>query len=216
MPTKSKSYQGVQEQAHPDFTRIYLIRHGEVVGAGPKRYHGHHDVDLSPEGLSQMERLAERLKDKPIVAIYCSDLTRTMKGAEILARAGRLPVYSRKALREKGFGAWEGLTYEEVALRFPEAWKAWLEDPVGSRPPGGGETFLEVSQRVLEELSVILKNHPGQEVVVLAHGGINRVILCHALGLELKYVFRIEQKYAALNIIDFFNNGMACVQLMNG
>ena len=215
MPAKSKSNQSVQEQSHPDFTRIYLIRHGEVVGAGAKRYHGHHDVDLSPEGLSQMERLAKKLRSKPILAIYCSDLTRTMKGAEILARTRRLPVYSRRALREKGFGRWEGLTYQEVALRFPEAWKAWLEDPAGSRPPGG-ETFLEVYRRVLAELSLILKNHQGQEVVILAHGGVNRVILCHALGLELKHVFRIEQKYAALNIIDFFNNGVACVQLMNG
>ena len=153
--------------------------------------------------------------DSPIVAIYCSDLVRTSKGAKILARSKDIPVYSRQSLREKNFGAWEGLTYEEVAASFPREWETWLSDPVGSRPPGG-ETFQEVEQRVLQELFLILKDHWGQEVVILSHGGSNRVILCHVLRLDLKHIFRIEQKYAALNIIDFFENDMATVQLMNG
>jgi len=197
------------------FTRIYLIRHGAVVGAGPKRYNGHRDVDLSSNGLSQMEQMARRLADFPIVAVYCSDLVRTTKGAEILARSKGIPVYPCQALREKKFGAWEGLTYEEVAASFPRDWEAWLADPAGSRPLGG-ETFREVEQRVLQELSLILKDHWGQEVVILSHGGTNRVILCYALRLDLKHIFRIEQKYAALNIIDFFENDIATVQLMNG
>jgi alpha-ribazole phosphatase/probable phosphoglycerate mutase len=197
------------------FTRIYLIRHGEVVNVGPKQYTGHRDVDLSANGLSQMEQMAKRLADCPIVAVYCSDLVRTTKGAEILARSKGIPIYPRQSLREKNFGAWEGLTYEEVAARFPRDWEVWLADPAGSRPLGG-ETIREVEQRVLQELSLILKKHWGEEVVILSHGGPNRVILCHALGLDLKHIFRIEQKYAALNIIDFFENDMATVQLMNG
>lgn len=215
MVEKSDPNRHEQNRTPPDFTRIYLIRHGEVVGAGPKRYNGHRDVDLSQNGVVQMEQMAQRLTDFPIAAIYCSDLMRTAKGAKILAKANSLPVYIRPSLREKSFGAWEGLTYEEASARFPQEWKAWLVDPAGSRPPGG-ETFREVEQRVLQELSLILKEHPGQEVAILAHGGTNRVILCHALGLDLKHIFRIEQKYAALNIIDFFENGVAIVQLMNG
>ena len=222
MSTISDSTRLKQNPTHTEFTRIYLIRHGEVVGARPtcpsgrrERYNGHRDVDLSANGLSQMEQMARRLADSPIVAIYCSDLVRTTKGAEILARSKGTPVYPRQLLREKNFGAWEGLTYEEVAARFPRDWEAWLADPSGSRPPGG-ETFREVEQRVLQELSLILKDHWGQEVVILSHGGPNRVILCHALRLDLKHIFRTEQKYAALNIIDFFENDMATVQLMNG
>ncbi len=185
------------------------------MGAGPKRYNGHRDVDLSQNGVAQMEQMALKLAAYPVVAIYCSDLLRTSKGAKILAQPNNLPVYTRPSLREKSFGAWEGLTYEEAAARFPEDWKKWLVDPATSRPPGG-ETFREVEQRILQELSLILKDHQGQEVVILSHGGTNRVILCHALGLDLRQIFRIEQKYAALNIIDFFENGIASVQLMNG
>ncbi len=229
MKKKSNPDQSGQSLPHPDFTRVYLIRHGEVVGAGPtcpsqpvrqaggrrERYNGHRDVELSQDGVTQMEQMAQRLAVYPIVAIYCSDLIRTAKGAKILAQPNNLPVYTRPSLREKNFGAWEGLTYEEAAARFPEDWRQWLVDPAGSRPPGG-ETFWEVEQRILQELSLILKDHQGQEVVILSHGGPNRVILCHALGLDLRQIFRIEQKFAALNIIDFFENGMTRVQLMNG
>jgi alpha-ribazole phosphatase len=204
-----------ESDPHPNFTRVYLIRHGEVVGAGPKRYNGHRDVDLSQNGVDEMKQMALRLATYPIVAIYCSDLIRAAKGAKILAQSKNLPVYTRPSFREKNFGAWEGLTYEEAATRFPEDWKQWLLDPAGSRPPGG-ETFQEVEQRVLQELSLILKDHQGQEVVILSHGGPNRVIICHALGLDLRQIFRIEQKFAALNIIDFFEDGIATVQLMNG
>lgn len=211
METKPKSTISI----HPDFTRIYLIRHGEVEGAEPKRYNGHRDVALNENGQAQMAAIAKRLVEFPVVAIYCSDLKRTQEGASILAKACQIPVYSRPALREKNFGAWEGLTYEEATARFPVDWEAWLADPAGSRPPGG-ETFREMEQRVLQELSKILKDHPGQEVIILSHGGTNRVILCHALQLDLKHIFRIEQKFAALNMIDFYKHQTAVVQLMNG
>jgi alpha-ribazole phosphatase/probable phosphoglycerate mutase len=69
--------------------------------------------------------------------------------------------------------------------------------------------------RVLKALAGILASHPEEAVALVAHGGVNRAILCHALGLDLKYVFRIEQDYGALNIIDFYPDGMAVVKVMN-
>ncbi len=96
-------------------TRVYLIRHGEVEGAGPKRYNGHRNVGLTEQGLEQMRRLGGCLAKLPIAAVYSSDLTRTVKGAEILGGSRNLPLYQRPALREKSFGAWEGLTYEEAS-----------------------------------------------------------------------------------------------------
>ncbi|MEK6679369.1 MAG: histidine phosphatase family protein, partial [Nitrospirota bacterium] len=66
-----------------------------------------------------------------------------------------------------------------------------------------------------KELTNIVKDHKGEEILIVAHGGVNRTILCRALGLDLKYLFRIEQRYGALNIIEYYDD-IAIVNLMNG
>lgn len=195
-------------------TRLYLIRHGEVVREKPNTYNGHRDVDLTPTGIEQLERVADRLASTRIRAVYSSTLRRSRQGAEQIAKRHGLPVVSYPELREKHFGVWEGLTYGEVAERFPEDWAQWVSDPPSVRP-NGGETYAEMRDRVLNALAGILVAHPAEAVALVAHGGVNRAILCHALGLDLKYVFRIEQDYGALNIIDFYPDGMAVVKVMN-
>jgi alpha-ribazole phosphatase/probable phosphoglycerate mutase len=90
-----------------------------------------------------------------------------------------------------------------------------LTDPPTLKPPGG-ETYLEMQARVLAALAEIVTAHPAAEIALVGHGGVNRAILCHALGLDLRYVFRIEQDHGALNIIDFFADGMTVVKLLNG
>ena len=195
-------------------TRLYLIRHGEVANAfGKKVYNGQFDVDLSSNGCKQMEDVAGFLSDKPVRAVYSSDLKRTVIGARMIADKHNLKAVQKKYLREKDFGRWEGLAYDQVAERYPDEWQAWLADPVISRQ-AGGETFIEVEKRVIPEMEKIISCHRGEEIVVLAHGGVNRIVLCHALGLDLRYIFRIEQGYAAINIIDFFED-TAYVKLMN-
>lgn len=195
-------------------TRLYLIRHGEVANAIDKKvYNGQFDVDLSPKGYKQMEDVAGFLSDKPIRAVYSSDLRRTVIGAGMIAYKHNLKTIKKRDLREKDFAKWEGLAYDQVAERYPDEWEAWLTDPVTSRP-GGGETYIEVEKRVVPEMEKIISGHRGEEIVILAHGGVNRIILCHALGLDIRYIFRIEQGYSAINIIDFFED-TAYVKLMN-
>ena len=186
-----------------DPTRLYLIRHGELLKARPNTYHGQMDVELAPAGVAQLERVADRLAGAPLRAVYASTLRRSAQGAEQVAKRHGLPVVQYPAFREKHFGVWEGLTYEEVAERFPEDWARWLADPPTLKPPGG-ETYLEMQARVLAALAEIVAAHPASEIALVGHGGVNRAILCHALGLDLRYVFRIEQDHGALNIIDFF------------
>jgi alpha-ribazole phosphatase len=195
-------------------TRLYLIRHGEVVKARPNTYHGHKDVDVTATGVAQLERVAERLASAPLRAVYSSTLRRSRQGAEQVAKPHGLDVRSLPEFREKHFGAWEGLTYDEVAERYPEDWARWLVDPPSVRPEGG-ESYAEMQARVLIALSDVMASHPGEAVALVAHGGVNRAILCHALGLELTYVFRIEQDYGATNVIDFFPEGPAVVKAMN-
>ncbi len=202
-------------------TRLYLCRHGEVCGAdgavrpANRRYNGHRDVDITDEGVRQMERLRDMLLDKPVDAVYCSDLIRTIKGAEIIGGPHGAKAISRAEFRERGVGLWEGKSFDEIEAAYPEDWKAWLSDIVHFVPPGG-ESLLGLSARVIPALNETLAAHKGKEVVLIGHGGVNRIILSHALGLEIKNIFRIEQHYGALNIIDFYEDGMPVVKLLNG
>jgi broad specificity phosphatase PhoE len=195
-------------------TRIYLLRHGEVATFERRSFNGWTDVGLTPRGVSQLEEVASRLSSKPIRAVYTSNLQRSVLGGEAIAKACGVPQLIRPELREKGFGVWEGLTADEASERYPEAWEKWVADPLDNRPESG-ESYREVSLRVLPAIKKIVEAHPGEEVVVVAHGGVNRVILADVLCQTGSAFFRIEQKYAALNIIDYFKDNVI-VRLVNG
>lgn len=196
-------------------TTLYVIRHGQVAKSRPHSYNGQLDVPLSVIGVQQMERLADWAASLGTDAIYCSDLRRTVEGAQSVSRRCTVPVSATPLLREKHFGKWEGLTYEEAEARFPSEWQAWLADPADARPPGG-ETYREVEARVVPFARRVVCDHIGQTVLILAHGGVNRVILCRALGLSLHRVFRIEQDYACVNRIDCSADNRWQVVLING
>src|SRR5512146_2196586 len=118
-------------------TRIYLIRHGEVEGAGTPRYNGHADVALSERGVAQYHGLKERFSGARISACYTSDLTRCVAGAEILgSHLGVTPVPERN-LRELSVGVWERMSWAEIRERYPVEWQARLDDIVHYRVPGG-------------------------------------------------------------------------------
>ena len=199
----------------PAATRLYLVRHGQVAGARPRSYNGQQDVPLSPAGLEQMQRLAEWAAAVELHAVYASDLQRAATAARLVADRRNIPLTLSPALREKHFGRWEGLTYGEAEARYPDEWRQWLSDPSDSRPPGG-ESYREVEERVIPLARRLLVEHAGRSVLLVAHGGVNRVILCHALDLPLQHVFRIEQDYAALNQIEYFPDGHRAVALLNG
>jgi alpha-ribazole phosphatase len=196
-------------------TRVYLMRHGEVDGGSQKRYNGHIDVDITPKGVEQMHHLAGLLEGKPVRAVYSSDLIRSVKGAKIISeRLGLAPSPVRN-LRERSVGKWEGMTAEEIKLRYPVEYQAWRADLLSYRPPEG-ECLQDVRERILPEYRRIVASHPDQEIAMLLHGGVNRVILADVLGLEPLNLFRIDQSFGALNIIDHFDDGMAVVKLLNG
>jgi len=195
-------------------TRLYLMRHGEVVTFDLKSFNGQTDVALTPQGHAQLVAVAQQLVGEPIRAVYSSDLTRSVRGGESIANALRVPLKSIPELREKHFGAWEGMRLEEVARLFPAAWAFWCADPSQSRPDGG-ESYEDVEKRVLPALESILERHVGETVAIVAHGGVNRVILADALAMPRSALFRIEQRYAAINVIDYFQDRVL-VKRVNG
>ena len=195
-------------------TRLYLVRHGQVADGHTHRYHGNNDIGLSEQGVRQLERLADQLTSAPLAAVYASDLMRSREGAEILCRGRDLALQTIPEFREIHFGVWEGLTFEEITERHPEELEARFGDLANYRIPGG-ESLTDVHDRVLPKLKEILSRHHGQALALVAHAGVNRVILSEALGLPLTHLFRLDQNYGCLNIIDYLPD-FTVVRLLNG
>jgi alpha-ribazole phosphatase/probable phosphoglycerate mutase len=190
---------------------LYLIRHGSTEGDGKTRYKGSLDVPLSPAGEKEIEKTAEYVNamleasGRELSAVYCSDLSRARRSAEILIVVEKL--------RERNFGQWEGMTFDEIKERWPDAFRAWAKDPL-SHSPLDGETTVEVSERVNGALDEILENHDGEAIAIVAHGGVNRAMLCRFMGVPLENIFRIEQDHGAVSVVEFYD-GYPVVKLLN-
>jgi alpha-ribazole phosphatase/probable phosphoglycerate mutase len=196
-------------------TTLYLIRHGETEGSEKRRYKGSLDVPLSQEGARQAERLAGFMKDNAegVAAVYSSGLERALKTAEPIARALGLEPRIAEGLRERHFGAWEGMSFDEIEAEYPEAFSQWAGDPL-RHSPVGGESTLEVRDRTVRALDVILERHRRETIVVVAHGGVNRVAICHFTGTPFENIFRLEQDFACVNVIEF-HGGFPVLKLLN-
>ena len=183
-------------------TTVFLVRHGSVVGAETRRFIGHLDVPLSPLGEAQAGALAARLGSVAFDAIYCSDLRRTRRTAEILAAPHRLTPISDPALREFAMGHWDGLTAEEIRALDAAAFDAWMGD-VGRFQFPGGESLPDLEARAWPAFEAIVARHAGGAIAIVAHGGSNRAILCRALGLGPERLLALGQDYAALSVLEW-------------
>jgi len=195
-------------------THVWLIRHGDPAVEARNRCYGSLDVGLSEEGHKQLERVADYLQSEPISAVYTSPRSRALEGARILASTfsgGILTV--AEDLREIDFGDFEGLTYEEIAGRNPELYHLWMENPTEVLFPNG-ESFREMRDRVLKAFDAIQRKHDGQTIAVVTHGGVNRILLAHALRMPINCIFRLAQDYSAINLIEFMQ-GFPVVRLLN-
>jgi len=193
---------------------LYLIRHGETRDAHERRYKGRIDVPLSAGGEEQLRRTARRLARVSLDAVYSSTLSRARRSAEILSGPHGLEPQPVPEFVERDFGRWEGLTFDECRELHPGEFEAWARDPLSFRPVGG-ESTLEVRERVMPAFERILARHEGGAFAVVAHGGINRILLCEALGMPLSNLFRVEQDFAAVNVIEYWKDGPV-VRLVNG
>ncbi len=185
-----------------DSTWVYLIRHGSVVGAEMRRFVGHLDVPLSAQGEGEIERLAARLARVPLAGVYASDLLRARQSAELIARPHGVTPHLEPALREMAMGRWEGLTAGEIQAREPEAFREWMAR-VGEFPFPEGESVPDLVARAWPVFERIVAAHAGKRVVIVAHGGTNRAILCRALGLPLDRLLVFGQDYAALSLLEW-------------
>jgi len=184
-----------------DGQKIMLMRHGDVRTADDqKRFIGRTDLPLSPVGRRQAQAWQKRLAPLPLAGVACSDLSRCVETARILAADRDLAVQSLPALREIDLGEWENLSFARVKARWPDAFQQRGQDLARFRPPNG-ESFADLQRRVVPAFERIVDQTAGP-ILIVAHAGVNRTILCHILGLPLENLFRLAQGSAALTLID--------------
>ena len=160
-------------------TRLLLVRHGETDDNKNLVFQGQLGRGLNALGREQ-------------AALLASDLDRARETAEILGHALGLTPSPDPDLREVYLGAWQGLSYAEIAARFPDEWAAWRAGKDIRR--GGGETYAELGERVIRSLERLADAHPGATVLVVSHGAALKSFVAHVLGLrsEGMRAFRVQ------------------------
>jgi len=192
--------------------KLILIRHGESDGNVKRKFSGFQDVDLTEKGIWQAKRLARRLEGVQVDSVYCSDLKRARRTAEIIFKDRGIDIIANPKFREINFGAWEGYTFEEVKakFRYGDKFNSLLENIKVEVNIPQGESLVNLNDRVMAELNNILKKQEKRDkdetIALVCHGGTIRVILSNALNIGLKNMWNIEQYSTALNIINYYDH----------
>ena len=191
---------------------LFLVRHGAIIRSAGRTYIGQLDVPLNEEGVEQALALRQWLQPMNFARVISSDLKRTQHTARIIAGDRPDPTESFRAFREISLGEWEGCTFSDIEQRFPAEYTARGRDIENWRP-AGGESFADCRARVMDALGAILHSAEGS-ILLVAHAGVNRLILCEALSVPVARLHSIPQEYGCLNIIAF-SATRASVKLVN-
>jgi len=168
-------------------TRILAIRHGETAWNVDTRIQGHLDIPLNPHGLQQARWLAQALAERDEVhAVYASDLARAHVTAHTIAEAVGREVQTHAGLRERCFGAFQGRTFAEIEAELPEHAQHWRQRTPDWSPPGAGESLIALRERVLATVHALAARHTGEQIVLVAHGGVMDVLYRAATRLDLQ------------------------------
>ena len=194
-------------------TRLFLLRHAEVEERYQRIFGGRIDMDLSPFGHEQAEALAEYLRRFPFDAIYASPMKRARQTLGKLLQSQRETPVVMEELREVDFGAWTGLSWEEVKTQFNVSAFQWL-DQLDRALISGAEPMPEFRRRVDFALRTILSNSSGRSIAVVCHGGVVRMILSLLLDLPFVKMSGFDVEYASVTVVDHFPHKTE-VQLLN-
>ena len=194
-------------------SRLLLVRHGDTELNSAERYWGSTDVKLSDAGFRQAEMLRNRLATERIDAIYSSELSRASASAEIIASSHRLDIITCAELREIDFGELEGLTFNEISQLYPEVTELWIKRSPGLKYPGG-ESVDEFNSRVSQFVGRLDKHTPQETILIVAHSGVLRTLVCQLLGIELRYRWQFRLDLASLSVLETYPAG-AILNLLN-
>ena len=191
-------------------TRLIAVRHGETAWNVDTRIQGHIDIGLNATGLWQAQRAGAALADEPIGVVYASDLSRAWQTAQAIAEPHGLAVQPEPRLRERAFGNMEGMCFAEIEATLPVQAKRWRErDP--EFEPEGGESLLTFRDRVTGVAAELAARHPGELVVLVAHGGVMDVLYRAATRQELQAPRTWQLGNAAINRMLWTPEGFSLV-----
>lgn len=192
-------------------SRLVLVRHAEPDAETRGRCYGSLDVGLSPRGAEHADRLAAELGGLEVEAVYASPRRRALATATPIAAAyGLAPVLDNR-LRELDFGELEGRRYEEIERSEPDLYRAWMETPTEVRFPGG-ECYDDLRRRAAAACEEIRLRH--ECAVVVTHGGVVRAVLATCLEIPAAAIFRLDQRYGGVTIVDWLD-GTPVVRVLN-
>lgn len=199
-------------------SRYFLVRHGATEWNAQGRIQGQSDPSLNRTGQRQARRLGKRLASVPFAQARCSDLRRCSEtAAGILLGRNDVRMQEMPELREKNFGAWEGLTFREVEARYPDLYRNWLAAGDPSFAPPGGESDLQLYSRadtVVDRLRVPLTGS-GANLLVVTHGGMLRALIARLLDLPAQKMWKFRFANTGLSVVSVFDDGGAVVDLLN-
>ena len=191
-------------------TRLIAVRHGETAWNVDTRIQGHLDIGLNAKGHWQAAQAGRALADEPITTVYSSDLSRARETAAAIAAPRGLAVQLDASLRERAFGTFEGRTFAEIEIDVPDQALRWRKrDP--SFAPEGGESLLTFRERITGTVARIAALHPGELIVLVAHGGVMDVLYRAATGQELQAPRTWQLTNAAINRLLWTPQGLTLV-----
>ncbi|HWI82396.1 histidine phosphatase family protein [Ramlibacter sp.] len=192
-------------------TRIIAVRHGETAWNVAARIQGQLDVGLNDTGRWQARRVGEALASEDIATVYTSDLGRARETAHPIGAAARVPVIPEPGLRERCFGLFEGKTFAEIEETWPDHAHHWRKRIPEWEPPEGGESLLQLRARVTRTVETLAARHPGQQIVVVAHGGVLDALYRVATRQEVNAPRTWELPNGAINRLLWTPEGLTLV-----
>jgi len=193
-------------------TRILAIRHGETAWNVDTRIQGQLDIGLNDKGRTQALLLARSLAERePLQAIYASDLARAWHTAQAVGQAQGLAVLPHTGLRERAFGAFEGRTFTEIEAELPDHARHWRQRTPDWAPPDGGESLLALRERVLATVDALAARHLGEQIALVAHGGVMDVLYRAATRLDVQAARTWQLPNTAVNRLLWTPEGLSLV-----
>ncbi len=195
-------------------TRFYLIRHGETDWNKGGRYQGWTNIELNEAGREQARLLGERFKYLPLDAVYVSPLKRAMETAEAVGKAKGLTPIVDEHFKEINFGEWEGHTIAELSEKYGKAYTDFFANPFSHPMPGEG-SFQNVMQRAIAGFEALEQERKGQNIAIISHGGLLRVMLVGLLGLGEEFYRKTWMTNTSITMLDVMEDGRRLLMTLN-